>query len=123
MRKITSAHATFPLVMRSSRSLAKKACLNSGSSQTGSLALMGFSDLYIDIDPGLFRVNMPASRRSSIRYQVLQLRSVAMDQMPFQKVLHPVPRRVGGIHVSRNEEPSGFQHAVEDVHEALAYPV
>ena len=79
MKKTTSAQATFPLQMRSRRSLATKASLNSFCSQTSSLVRMRLSDLDIEIDPGFVGFDLGAFGLSLLRDQGVQLFGVTVD--------------------------------------------
>jgi hypothetical protein len=84
---------------------------------------MRLSDLEINVNTGLFTPNVGTSGRSLVRDQIVQLRRVAVDQMPFQKIFHPVPRWIGGIYVGRDNKTTWFQHVVEYVQEAFTDPV
>jgi len=84
---------------------------------------MRLSDLEINVNTGLFTPNVGTSGRSLVRDQIVQLRRVAVDQMPFQKIFHPVARWIGGIYVGCDNKTTWFQHVVEYVQEAFTDPV
>src|SRR5438034_4174561 len=106
--------------MRSWRSLARYAVLNSGFSNkesSGMATLPGFNE---QIHARGFSDHGEQFRRRLLWFETLDLLRVAIDQVPIQQVLHPISNWVGGIDICCQQHSARSQPAIKDVHESLA---
>ena len=80
----------------------------------------GFSYLDKDVNARKFLFFAKASLGREIRPEVLQLRAIAMNQVPLQKEVHAVTVGIGRMNVGCQEKTIGGEHIVQNIHESLA---